>query len=117
MTCNRNLCMYDAANPIEARQHLELQTVAGVLPASCSSQRGILTVLQAIDEVLTEAQIPYWICGGTLIGALRHGGFIPHDDDADIECFKADADRIRDAFTKSPLRVEFNMHQGAHEGA
>ena len=77
MTCNCNLCTYDRANPIEAREHLDQQTVARVLPTDSYSQRGILTVLQAIDEVFTGAGIPYWICGGTFIGSLRHGGFIP----------------------------------------
>jgi len=116
MACNCNLCTYDRANPIETREFLGMQSVAGVLPSDSYSQRGILTVLQAIDEVFTNASIPYWICGGTYLGALRHGGFIPHDDDADIECFEADADRIRDAFAASPLLVEFNRHEGAHEG-
>jgi len=49
-----------------------------------------LGMLQAVDHVLTMNEIPYWACGGTLIGALRHGGFIPHDDDIDIECYERD---------------------------
>lgn len=116
MTCNCNLCSYDRANPAEAREHLESQSLEPLLLQDSRWQQGILTVLQAVDVVLTDAGIPYWICGGTLLGALRHGGFIPHDDDADIECFEADAQRIQDAFAASPLLVQFCRNQGTHEG-
>ena len=53
-----------------------------------------LSMLQKIDEMLTKHNVPYWICGGTLIGAIRHGGFIPHDDDVDIECYGHDFEKI-----------------------
>lgn len=115
--CECNLCRYDRENPVEAAQ-LRVPTaeaVRRVMPTS-RWQRGILTVLQAADKVLNDANIPYWICGGTLLGGLRHGGFIPHDDDADIECFEDDFDRIIDAFAASPLLVEASANQGTHEG-
>ncbi|KAL3941663.1 MAG: hypothetical protein SGARI_000523 [Bacillariaceae sp.] len=53
-----------------------------------------LAALQKLDEVLHAADIEYWASGGTLLGALRHQGFIPHDDDIDIECRYADLERI-----------------------
>ena len=56
------------------------------------SAQGALRVLQLADvEFLSEIasvfekhNIPYWISSGTLMGAIRHGGFIPWDDDIDI---------------------------------
>eukprot|EP00438_Fugacium_kawagutii_P000392 Skav209646 [mRNA] locus=scaffold650:69467:73538:- [translate_table: standard] len=53
-------------------------------------------MLQWLDERLTEAEICYWITGGTLLGAMRHQGFIPHDDDLDIELFEADLPRAQE---------------------
>jgi len=50
----------------------------------------LLAMLQTIDEKLTSAGIPYWVTGGTLLGAMRHKGFIPHDDDIDIELYESD---------------------------
>lgn len=44
----------------------------------------ILNILLALDRVCTEHGLRYAICGGTMIGAVRHKGFIPWDDDLDV---------------------------------
>eukprot|EP00439_Symbiodinium_sp_Y106_P079941 s207_g18.t1 len=71
-------------------------------------------LLQIVDEVLMEASILYWITGGTLLGALRHGGFIPHDDDVDIECYedgtrgnviRKGANKLRPSIGEQPAEV------------
>ena len=48
------------------------------------AQRIILDVFAPIHKYLTEHGIEYYMLGGTLLGAIRHKGFIPWDDDIDI---------------------------------
>jgi lipopolysaccharide cholinephosphotransferase len=47
-------------------------------------QAELLKLLRILDKVCIENNIEYWLEAGTLLGAVRHQGFIPWDDDIDI---------------------------------
>ena len=44
----------------------------------------ILNIAEAFDKICAEHDIPYYMLGGTMLGAIRHKGFIPWDDDMDF---------------------------------
>lgn len=55
-------------------------------------QLKILDILSAFDNVCREHGLQYYLCAGTMLGAIRHGGFIPWDDDADVNMPRKDYD-------------------------
>lgn len=57
-------------------------------------QQTELEILLEIDRICKEENIKYYLFYGTLIGAVRHGGFIPWDDDIDIVLFRDEYDRL-----------------------
>ena len=53
-----------------------------------------LNVLNRIDKICRDNNIPYYANWGTLLGTVRHQGYIPWDDDIDICMLRADINRL-----------------------
>jgi lipopolysaccharide cholinephosphotransferase len=54
----------------------------------------ILQILLTVDKVCREHNLTYYCWAGTMLGAIRHKGFIPWDDDMDICMPRPDYDRL-----------------------
>lgn len=57
-------------------------------------------LLRDFDQFCQENEIVYWLEFGTLLGAVRHGGFIPWDDDVDLGMVRSEVARLEEAVTK-----------------
>ncbi len=64
------------------------------------AQLRMLDMLIAFDKVCRNNNIPYWLEYGSLIGAVRHKGFIPWDDDIDVSVLEEDKDRLRECLLR-----------------
>lgn len=58
-------------------------------------------MLSFMDEICRKHQLRYWVCGGTLLGTIRHKGFIPWDDDADIFLPWKDYQKLMEIFEET----------------
>jgi lipopolysaccharide cholinephosphotransferase len=72
----------------------------------------MLRLLKIFDYLCTKHQIDYFLTGGTLLGAIRHQGFIPWDDDIDVGMTRKNYEKfVRYAAPELPNDIFFQSAQ------
>lgn len=71
------------------------------------AQLRMTEMLVFLDKVCTIYNLRYWLDSGTLLGAVRHGGFIPWDDDTDVCMPVEDLHKLRKIMATEHLSDEF----------
>ena len=70
----------------------DINTVDAVQLAK--AKKIMVNILEEVDRICSKYGIKYYLSDGTLLGAIRHGGFIPWDDDLDISMLRSDYNKF-----------------------
>lgn len=72
-------------------------------------------LLGIFDKLCSKYGLTYWIEYGTLLGAVRHGGFVPWDDDTDIAMPRSDFNKVyglmHDEFAKYGITLQYKTNE------
>ena len=60
-------------------------------------------ILDQVVKILNDNKLNYFLCGGTLLGSIRHEGFIPWDDDIDIAMPRPDHDKLQELLKEEKI--------------
>ena len=74
-------------------------------------QEDELQILIKFDEICRKFNLKYTLAAGTMIGAVRHKGFIPWDDDIDVYMLRNDFNKLRKI---APMELPENMFYQSH---
>lgn len=83
------------------KNNVDITTIPPATGQIRDIQLANLALLKELDYVCKKQGLTYWLDGGTLMGAVRHKGFIPWDDDIDTAMFREDYKRIIEEFNKT----------------
>lgn len=82
-----SLCLKEEINTLDQKQLEKAKNI-------------MIEILTEVDRICVKYGIEYYLSDGTLLGAIRHGGFIPWDDDLDISMLRKDYNKFLEVAEK-----------------
>ncbi|MCL1803095.1 MAG: LicD family protein [Eubacteriaceae bacterium] len=73
-----------------------------------------LEIFKVFSEFCNERGLRYFLCGGSLIGAVRHKGFVPWDDDIDLFMFRSDYEKLASEWELYNNNGDYSMLRTTH---
>ena len=73
-------------------------------------KNNLTMILESFHSFCMKNELRYYIAGGTCLGAYRHKGFIPWDDDIDVYMPRPDYDKFIDLYTKQSLQNRYKLY-------
>lgn len=113
-----NAALYRTACDITGEKHNNKNNIA-IYSGKLDRIKDLeLLMLKDIDELCQKHGIKYFLCGGTMLGAVRYGHSIPWDDDLDIGMLRRDFDKFRKVSMKEQKELyNYSSHwnkSGSH---
>ncbi len=88
------------------KNNIDITTIPPAIGEFRDFQLATLAILLDFDKICKQNNILYWLDFGTLIGAIRHKGFIPWDDDIDLGIFRKDYEKIMDVVNNNTINPD-----------
>lgn len=100
----------------EKANHLSIEEIQKIFWINYPKATGDLKIIQdanlylirCLSDICSKLDITFWLHGGSLIGALRHQGFIPWDDDVDVGMLRKDLDILME-YLKVNKKYQISM--------
>lgn len=100
VSLNRRLDLVDAKLRLLLDETVDIHHVRTATGTLRLRQEICTQILRIVGNIAKKNQIPHWLMYGTLLGTVRHGGFIPWDDDLDVGVFQHDYEKLADHLRK-----------------
>lgn len=75
-------------------------------------QQANLMLLKELKRICDGANIKFWLHGGSLVGSLRHNGYVPWDDDVDVAMMRSDYERLKEELNKTTYEIVEYYYSG-----